>query len=267
MPLRDTFSRTLHDQLRPVTIWGLAIFLLVAFYTALYPAIGAMDEIQHMLDQLPPAFKALFAAEALDLSSAEGYLKVELFSFTGPLMLLAYAVAAGSGATAAEEERGTIDLLLSMPVTRTQVVLQKTAAFLLLTVLLGVCMWLGVVLGAIVGPVSIDLGHIAGAIVSLVLLALSFGAIALFLGALTGRRSLAIAITALLILVTYMLNAMGTLIDWLEPFRPLSPFYLYLGGDPLTKGVQLAQAAMLLLIAVVASALAVVAFDRRDLRT
>jgi ABC-2 type transport system permease protein len=266
MRLRDTFTRTLHDQVRPVGAWSIVGFLLAAMYMGLYPSIGAMDEIEAMLDQMPDAFRALFAAEGLDLSSPEGYLNVELFSFVGPLLVLAYTIGAGSGATAAEEERGTIDLLLSTPVTRARVVLDKAAASGLLTLGLAGAMWAGVAFGAFVGGVAIDLARVGGAIALLTLMSTVFGAIALLLGALTGRRMLSIGITAALVLIAYLVNALGTLIDWLEPWRPLSPFFHYTGSDPLTNGFQAGPALLLAALTAAGVAAAVLAFDRRELR-
>jgi ABC-2 type transport system permease protein len=266
MRLRDTFTRTLHDQLRPVAIWSVGAMLLVAFYMALYPSIGAATEMQQMMDSLPPAFRALFAAEGLDLTSPEGYLNIELFSFVGPIMLLAYTLSAGSGATASEEERGTIDLLLSTPVTRRRVLLEKAVAMGLLAFVVMLAMWLGVALGGAIGGVTVDLVRVGGALIAMLLLSMAFGAIALLLGALTGRRTLSLAIASALALVGYVLNGMGTIVDWLEPWRPASPFYHYLAGDPLTRGLQPGSAAILAAITLVALAAAVVAFDRRELR-
>jgi ABC-2 type transport system permease protein len=266
MRLRDTFTRTLHDQLRPVVLWSIGAALLVSFYMALYPSIGSMNEMQQMIEQMPPAFRALFAAEGLDLSTPEGYLNIELFSFVGPLLVLAYTVSAGSGATAAEEERGTIDLLLSTPVTRRRVVLEKAAALGTLTLVLGGGMWLGVALGAAVGGVSVDLVRVAGALLSMLLMGAGFGAIAMLLGALTGRRTVSLAITAVLIIAGYMVNALGTIVDWLEPLRPVSPFFHFQGSDPLTRGLQAGPSAVLLAIIAIGVAGAVLAFDRRELR-
>ena len=266
MRLRDTFTRTLHDQLRPVGTWSVVAVLLVAFYMALYPSIGAAEEMQRMMDQLPPAFRALFAAEGLDLASPEGYLNIELFSFVGPILLLAYTLTAGGGATAAEEERGTIDLLLSTPTTRRRVLLEKAGAIVLLSALIMLAMWAGVALGAMLGGVSVDLGRVGGALLSMLLLALAYGAIALLLGALTGRRTISLAVTAALALAGYVVNGLGTIVDWLGPWRPASPFFHYLAGDPLTNGVQPVHLAVLLAIAAAALLGATVAFDRRELR-
>lgn len=54
--------------------------------------------------------------------------EVLLRAFVVPLVLLAYAIVEGTGAIVGEEERGTLDLLLSNPLTRRRVVVEKFAA-------------------------------------------------------------------------------------------------------------------------------------------
>ena len=55
---------------------------------------------------------------------------------------------------------------------------------------------------------------------------------------------------------------MGAL-DWL---KYLSPFYYYAGHDPLTQGIDAGDLAVLGVAAIVLTALAMVGFERRDLR-
>jgi ABC-2 type transport system permease protein len=54
-------------------------------------------------------------------------------------------------------------------------------------------------------------------------------------------------------------------VDGLATIRPLSLFRYYMGGDPLRNGLSLGDAAVLAAVAAVFLAIAVVAFERRDL--
>ena len=82
-----------------------------------------------MVDDYPDAFKAFFGlGDNVDYTSAIGYLNGELFSFMVPLLLLIAAIGAGARATAGEEERGTLELLLANPISRRRLVLDKLAA-------------------------------------------------------------------------------------------------------------------------------------------
>ena len=57
----------------------------------------------------------------------------------------------------------------------------------------------------------------------------------------------------------------GTLVEWLKPWRVISPHYHYLGYDPLTNGLDPVHAGVLAVMAVVLVLAAVVLFERRDL--
>ena len=115
MPL-SIVGKVLHDQWRALAVWTVVSGVFAAFYLSLYPSIGAVDQMQQLLDSMPPALRAMFAAEGVDIGTPAGYLNVELFTFMVPLLVLAVSLPAAAGATAGEEERGTLELLLANPV-------------------------------------------------------------------------------------------------------------------------------------------------------
>jgi ABC-2 type transport system permease protein len=99
----------------------------------------------------------------------------------------------------------------------------------------------------------------------LVLLGLAFGDIALAISSFTGNRGASIGITVALLVAMYLVDALSSIVDGLGVIRPLSLFRYYMGGDPLRFGLNLGDAAVLAVVAAVFLAVAVAAFDRRDL--
>jgi ABC-2 type transport system permease protein len=263
--LRSVFSKVVHDQWRIVLGWAAFSAIWPAMYVALYPSIGSFLNLQELLDQMPPAIRQMFSMSELGVGTPEGFLNMELFSFVAPLLIFAYTVSVGGSATAGEEERGTMDLLLANPVPRWRVIVEKSAAFLLGTIVIGVGMWLGAAAGAAISGVDLDLALIAQALASVVLLGLAFGAFAMALGAITGRRWVAASIALMVAIASFFLNGLGSLVDWLDPWRPVSPFYHYIANDPLVNGLDLSHAMVLAVLTVLCTAVAVVAFERRDL--
>jgi ABC-2 type transport system permease protein len=265
--MRNVFGRALHDQWRWLFGWAIFAAIWPALYVGLYPSIGAFEDLGKLLDQLPPAIREFFASSSLDLSSPEGFLNLEFFTFVGPLLLLAFTVVVGGSATAGEEERGTIDLLLANPVPRWRVVFDKTLVMLVGAVLITGAMWLGAAAGSRIGGVDLELSRVGAALVSTLLLGLALGTLALALGSITGQRWLSAGIALAVAVAGFFLNGFGALVDWLEPFRPLSPFYHYIANDPLRNGLDPNHAAVLVGWAVAGFIVAVVAFERRDLRS
>ncbi|HEX4897782.1 MAG TPA: ABC transporter permease [Candidatus Limnocylindrales bacterium] len=263
--LRSVFAKVVHDQWRMVLGWAAFSAVWPAMYVGLYPSIGALGELEKMLDQFPPAIREFFASASLDLSSPEGFLNMELFTFVAPLLVLAYTVVVCGGATAGEEEKGTMDLLLANPIPRWRIVVEKSAAFVIGTIVIGVGMWIGAAAGAAIADVDLDLVLVGQAIGSVVLLGLALGGFALALGAITGRRWLAAGTALMVVIAGFFLNGFGALVDWLEPWRPISPFYQYIANDPLSNGLDAGNVLVLLAWALIGGIVAVIAFERRDL--
>ena len=265
--LRSIFAKVLHDQWRVLLAWTALSGLLAGFYLSLYPSIGAVDETRQMLESMPPALRAMFVAEGTDISTPAGYLNVELFTFVVPLLVLAITLTSAGGATAGEEERGTLELLLANPVPRWRIVLEKFAGTLVLAAILCAGIWIALAATAWLASIDIALDRVAAALASAWLLATAMGAVALALGALTGSRMLAIGIGLAVVVAGVFVNALAPLADVLAAWRPLSPHFHYIGYDPLANGLDPAHASVLAGTTVVLVVVAMVAFERRDLRT
>lgn len=264
--LRNVFLKTLRDSRRAIAWWSLGLVAMTALMVAAYPSVRDNPELNKMVEDYPDAFKAFLGlGESVDYTSAAGYLNGELFSFVVPLLLLIAAVGAGARATAGEEERGTLDLLLANPISRRRLVLEKLAALCAEVVLLSVVLWLALIVGAAAVGMHISSAHLAAAIVAAALLASAYGAIALFLGALLGRRGAAIGIAAAGAVAAYLLSSLAELVSFLEPLRVASPFYHYAANNALRAGLAPEHVVVLLALAVLAGGAALVTFERRNL--
>jgi ABC-2 type transport system permease protein len=233
-------------------------------YAAIWPSIAESEgELEEYINNLPEVFKEMLGSAGF--GTPEGYLQSELFSFLAPILLLVYAIGAGARAIAGEEEGGSLDVLLSTPVRRRRVVLDKFEAMLLGTFGLVFAMWLSVVAFGAIWDMRPDLPNFTAACLHLYLLAIAFGAIALAVGSATGSKGLAIGVPSGFALVAFLVNLFGATVSWLEPVRPLSPFYYYSGSEPLVNGVDTVHALVLVAIAAVATLVALWRFERRDL--
>jgi beta-exotoxin I transport system permease protein len=91
-----------------------------------------------------------------------------------------------------------------------------------------------------------------------------FGAFALALGGAIGRRGPVHAGTAAIAVLTYFANTLAPQAEALAWLQRLSPFHYYSGGEPLRRGLQLGDAAILCAITAVLVAIGAILFDRRD---
>lgn len=265
--LRSVYAKTLRDALRGVLWWSAGLVGLAALIAAVFPTVRDNPDLNRLAEQYPDALKAFIAfGGELDFTSGAGYLGSELFSFMIPLLLLVAAIGAGARAIAGEEERGTLELLLANPVSRARLVLEKLGALATEVAVLAAVLWGALVAGGRAVDLGVPAGRIAAATASAALLALAYGAIALLLGAATGRRSLAVGVSAAAAVAAYLVSSLALLVEAIEPARHASPFFHYSASDPLRQGLALDHAGFLVLLAALAAALAPLAFERRDLR-
>lgn len=264
--LRSVALKTVRDQRRSLTLWAVSILGLLAIYGAMWPMVRDNSSYADLIDQMPESMRSLFTAGAAgDLSTPQGYLYVELLSFMAPMLVLIYTIGAGAAGVAGEEDRKTLDLLLSTPVTRSRVVLEKFAAMVVGTVALGFAFWASLMIVGQAADMHVGAGMAAATVVHLSMLGLVFGSLALALGAFTGRVGLARAVPAGLAVVAYLVNALAEMVDWLARIQPVSPFYQYAAHDPIRHGLYWPSLTVAALTCAVLVALAAFGFRRRDI--
>jgi ABC-2 type transport system permease protein len=182
-------------------------------------------------------------------------------------LLSVYAIAFPLGAVAGQRQRGTLEVLLSRPVSRLSyyfTVLFAAALFIALLVA-------GAMAGTLIGSTAMGvLDELRPANVPLLwlhgtLLYVTIAAIALALSVSFDRIAPAAAITLAIVLSAYFLQVIGSLwpdAEWLQPYS----LFHYLDPEPvLTEGMQPTDLAVLAAVALVAIAAALLVFPRRDL--
>lgn len=260
--LANVFLKSLRDQGRALLGWGAGVVLLVVAMAAFWPSVRDMQGVEEFLAQYPEAMREIFNLEAL--TTGAGFFNAELFSIMLPALFIVFAVGRGARLVAGEEDTGTLEVLLVTPVSRVRVLLHKAAALAVCTSVLGIALFAAVAVSATVADMGIGIGHAAVASLAMVLLGIEHGWLALAVGAITGRRSLAVGTAAAVATAGYVLYVMGSLVDALEPWQPISPFAQALEGGPLGTSLPAAYLWMVL-AAVIFLAAALPVFNRRDI--
>jgi ABC-2 type transport system permease protein len=202
------------------------------------------------------------------MTSPAGYLGASVFNLLGVILLVVFAISAGARAIAGDEEAGTLDLVLAHPVSRTRLVVSRFLALCVYVVVICAAMLaLLLVLARPTKIAPIGAGHMAAACAQLALLGMCFGALALAVGAATGRRGPVIAASAAVAVAAYFGNTLAPRVHGLGWLRRASPFHYYLGNEPLRNGLDVRNCLVLAAIAAALLGLAVLAFARRDVAT
>jgi ABC-2 type transport system permease protein len=226
-----------------------------------------LQDKQEQISELAEDFRPMISAMGGDvnnLASPPSFLSMRYFSLM-PLVLGVWAVLAGSGLVAADEENGTLDLVLAYPVRRTSLFLGRWLALLAAIVLILAVAWLGLVLFAWRYGFPVGAAALVRPFVSLWAVLLFFANLALLLSLVLPSRRLASAATLLVLVGGYFVTMLARIDTRLETLARLSPLQYYQSGEAV-GGLNLAWLAGLLAGAALGLALAWRRFERRDIR-
>lgn len=254
----EVLMKDIKDRRWPVLGVGAFLFVISIF------ALGITQGMSKTLAELSAHFPKVMNT-FIGTGAPGGYVVNELFSLIAPLALVAYAVVSGAPAVAGEEAKGTMSLLSAQPITRAGILGAKLAGMLGSLVAVMVLFWVGIVVAARSFDVGLDQPGITAACVHLFFLSVMFGAVAFAVGAASGRPEMATGVGGGAAAVAYLANGMLPLAN-LDGWARLSPWYYYLGGDPLREGVDPWHLLVMAGIAAVAVVMAFRTFPRRDLR-
>lgn len=263
------YRRMLSDYRRSLVWWAIGITVAVALIVGMYPSIKGQAGLEKMIEDLPPAVKALAGAQGgLSIISPVGYLHARLFVLILPLLLTIFGIGAGARAIGAGEGDKTLEFLLSHPVSRRQVVLERYGAVVSMVVALaGVGLVATIALSAGVGILGdVSAGKLIGAFAASTCLALLFTTLAFAAGCALGRRGPAISIPTIIAVAGYLVHSLFSLAPSLSWLRPVSPWNWYLSEVILLRGPTLISIALPLALSAACLAAGLWRFERRDLR-
>jgi len=266
------FRTTLKLSQWAIVAWAVFLVLYGLLMILLFPSIqessGPMEEYVRSLPEgllsamglTEEVLDDMFATGGFSLA---GFLGTEYLTWW-PLVAGIYAFMFGSGIVAREAERGTMEFLLSHPISRHRVVVSKFASFLAIVGILVVCSILGIAAGLPTVDENLNMMRVFLVFVQGGLVVTAIAAYSLLVSCLVldPRKAMTIAggITAAL----YILNLLGPIMgpfDWLQK---LSLFYHFQPFEMLLQG-NFALSGLLVYIGITAVcfAAALVVFQRR----
>jgi ABC-2 type transport system permease protein len=261
----ELLARGLQAQRRSTLVWASSIVLLAVSVVAVWPSLERSGSLGGLTAGMSPQLVAAFGLE--QFNTANGYLRGNLYAVMLPLLLGSMAITAATALTSGDEEAGRFELLLALPLRRTQVYLMR-----LVTVVVSLAVTSAAVAVTVVGSVAVldmdvALDGVVAVAVATWLLAVLHAALAYAAAAAGCRPPVTLGVAAGVLVVGYMLQAIAPLSESLKPLSALSPWDWALGDDPLKNGF--AGGGLLLLVAVsgVLVAAGTLLIDRRDIRT
>jgi ABC-2 type transport system permease protein len=233
-----------------------------AMVVAIFPSIQGSAQFDQLIESYPDALKEAFGISAASFSDPAGYLAAELFSLVAPLAAAAFMVHAVVSGISSAERSGALDVVLSAPVRRRQLVAGQLAGAAV--ALLGIALVLAVCTQGAALVFGVDLAvsdTLAGAF-NLWPLGVFAGGVAALLAGLLRRSSVVAGGAAAVLVVMYLVEVLGKLSDAFAALDGLSAFHYY--GSAIEDGLDPASVAILLAAGAALAALGSRLLERRD---
>ena len=261
---------TLRSSWKQALYWGLGLGILGFYIVFIASSSEVLEGYANLFKSMPPAVLAAFGVFGVSdlelMATVEGWI-VTIYVAEAALILSIYAVMAGTSIVANDEQAGIMDVVLALPLSRTQYIIERWIAYALISLgIILLCILLPLLAVILLG-LDADIGKITTSIFNVYPSLLLIMTVTSLLTTILRRRSLAIGLAAVFVIGSYVFNTIGasasgalaTLLQDLSFFHYLNGEAIILDTfDPLTIIGMFG-------VVLVGFALSVMMFNRRDI--
>ncbi len=259
--LRIAFQ-TMKDYWKMSVILTLIFMGVVAMYSGFYPAFK--DSLQEMASTLKGEFTFLRGFEYM--TSYTGFLNMELYQIFWILILGMLIGFLASSLLSKEIEGKTIDLLMSNPVSRKQIILEKYLGLIPFIVLINFATLLTVYGLTVAIGEKINLGYLIMTHAVSIPYFLAIAAIGLLISVIIDEKIKASIITIAIIIIMYIFESISLLIPDYKFMGYVSLTHFYNPADILIKGiVDVYGIVVLVIFIVICLIISMIYFDHKDI--
>jgi len=261
------FAHTLRQDWKQAIYWGFGVGILGFYVTFIASDLVVVQQYAELLESLPPAMLSAFGiTDARMFTTPEGFISAAYVTYA-MIILSIYAVLTGLSITTDEEDNGILDTLLSLPISRTQVIIEKVTAYALITLFLLIICAIMPVIAITMFSVEINVAKVILGVLSIYPGILLLIAVTGLISVLVRRRITAIGLTVVFILISYFMNFLGNSASdtFLETVQQFSYFYYTDGQAIITDTYNPLTSIAILIVAVGCVALSIRQFNHRDI--
>ncbi len=263
----SVFLETLKTTWKQMVYWGVGLAAMALLVVIMVPLFN-MQDMRKLLESFPPVILAMIGvgSELEIFATNEGFVAIGFFGKSA-LIFAVYPVVMGMRVTANEEDSGTMDVLLSLPVERARVVIEKFLAYGVSCIGVVLLIYLGLHLGVFLGGVELDVLRLAEVTFYLIPLMVFIMAATVLIAVLARRRTVALGIVTAFVIASYMLQTIGLAAEGTvaESIGVVSFLTYYNAGDILSQGFIWPHIAGFVLVSAVLVAASLYRYERRDI--
>lgn len=253
---------------RAMLFWGLGIGLVTWMQVIIITDVTMLQDMQQMMETLPSWMLSAFGVDDVAyMATPEGYVAVQFFSYA-LLMFSVYALTLGLSVISADEDRGALDMVLSAPLPRWRLMVEKIAVYSVLVMGVVLISYLWLWLGVVMTPaLTVDMNKMFVATLNTIPASLMVLAVTVLITAFVKRRGTAIVLASVFVAASYLFQMIGSAAEGAlaSVLSGISYFNYADSMGVLQTGWSWGNSLLLLGIGLVAVALGLWRFQQRDI--
>jgi ABC-2 type transport system permease protein len=263
------FRETLRRGWRGMALWGIGFGLIGLTQSSVLGDVDALKQFGELVASMPPFITALIgSSDAAFLTTPEGFLSGKFYSVI-TIVFAVYGVMSGLNVTAVEEDRGILNSLMSTPLPRWRLMIEKLLAYALL--LFGVVLLTdaGLLFGVLLTPVAAEMNlerlfTVTLGLYPLGLIGLAFTAM---IAGLIPNRATVTGIAFGFVIGSYFINYIGGMVSSsvVSGLSLLSFFSYFDAIEAMQNGLTWGSILLLLILSIALIGVGAVGFQRRDI--
>lgn len=262
--MTSVFSKTINDKRWFILGWMIGFAALAALMVTFYPAMHQDGSLDQLVKTMPPAFQGL-VGDLSNLQQFSTYLASQLFDIRVTIIGSVMVIILALGLTVAEEEAGQTRTLLSLPISRTKLFIQKWLAMVVVISSTVVACAVSIYAMQVTINESIDHSVLWRLIAMTWLFLITLGTIVFSLAIGIGNRAVATGLGILVVVGSFILTTFSAGVDWLQEYEMVSLFYYFPAVDIAKTGARWEDIVVLSTITLLALFISWLNFRRRDI--
>jgi len=229
--------RTIRDQRWTLLAYSLVGLAFLWMFVAVYPGVQSQaPQVSNLIKNLPPKLNKAFGLEPESFTTFEGLVAGKIFSLVWPIMLISLLISLAASFLAGEKEEGSLEFLLSQPLSRDKIFFTKVVAGIFILIVFIFFSVFCVIPLAKIYQVHLKTHHILSFLAVSFLFGLALWGLALFFSSVFSEKSKVAFWLSGILLFMYVVNLLALIKEDLDQLKYLTLFYYFNYTDLLVQG-------------------------------
>ena len=259
-------KRELRANLKSLIIWCIIVILLIIMMVSEFSAYYNNPEMEKILSSMPKVLLEAFSITGANLTTTTGFISIASIYFY--IMLGFFSVMLGSNIISKEERDKTGEYLLTLPISRTDILKSKLIASIINSIVLNIITGVAIILSMY--KYNLDSKFYKFILlmqISIFILQMIYLSLGMLLASKLKRYKSSGKISATILLCTYFLSILIGMSSKIDFLKYLTPFK-YFEASYLLKNEKLELVYIIISITIICTCLAFtfINYSKRDLR-